>query len=131
MAGQHHLAPFQVGRQRFAAGMLRTRDFDFGPRRGLFGVRPLGFLFNFPLGETDLGLQQLHLRWGKLFALGAKETEVKKPDLLGLQLHHGLQPGLLVPQPRILRLQAEKGFADGGGQCLKRNHLMRIPYTYY
>jgi hypothetical protein len=111
--------------------MLRAGDFDFGPGRGLFGGRPLSLLLDFPLRETDLGLQQLHLLGGKLFALGAKEPEVKEPDLLGLQLHHRLQPGLLVPQPRILRLQAEKGFADGGRQAFERNHLMRNTYTIY
>ena len=115
MAGQHHLAPFQVGRQRFPARMLRAGDFGFGPGRGLFGGRPLGLLLDFPLGKADLGLHQVHLLGGKLFALGAKELEVKEPDLLGLQLHHRFEPGALMPQPRILRLQAEKGFADGGG----------------
>jgi len=131
MAGQHHLAPFQVGWQRFPARMPRAGDFGFGAGRGFFGRRPLGLLLDFPLGETDLGLQQLHLIGGKLFAPGAKQLEVKEPDLLGLQLHHRLQPGLLLPQPRILRLQADNGFADGGGQRVERNHLMRHSYTIY
>ena len=115
MAGQHHLAPFQVGWQRFPARMPRAGDFGFGAGRGFFGRRPLGLLLDFPLGETDLGLQQLHLIGGKLFAPGAKQLEVKEPDLLGLKLDDLLLPQALIAQPRHFRLQADKGFADGGG----------------